>query len=63
MAEVGVRGGDADGLARFQGRAEDRGKDMTANSTGVHLLELEVWLILLWRGGNGHRNYSWSLYH
>lgn len=47
MAKVGVRGGDADGLACFQGRAEGRGEDLTANSTGVYFLELEEGLILL----------------
>lgn len=63
MAEVGVRGGDADGLAGFQGQArrggaEDRREDAAANSTGVHLLELEEGLILLWGGGSSHRNNS-----
>lgn len=51
MAEVGVGGGDADGLVGFQGRA-------TANPTGVHLLKLEEGLVLLRRGGAGHRNWT-----
>lgn len=63
VAEVGVGGGDADWLARFQGGAEDRGEDATANPAGVHLLELEEGLILLWGGGNGHRNYGRAQYH
>lgn len=63
VAEVGVGGGDADGLARFQRGAEDRGEDTTADTTGVHLLELQEGLILLWREGNGHRNYRRSQYH
>ena len=49
MAKVGVRGGDADGLAGFHGGAEDWRDDTTTNSTGVHLVELEERLILVWR--------------
>ena len=60
VATVGVGGGDADGLVCFHWGAEDRGED---NSTGVNLLELEEGLILLWRAGNGHRNYRHSRYH
>lgn len=67
MAEVGVWGGDADGLAGLQrqaGRrgAEDRGEDVTSNSTGVDLLELQQGLVLLWKGG-GHRSYTRAQYH
>lgn len=60
MATVGVRGGDADGLVGFHRGAEDRGEN---NSTGVHLLELEEGLILLWRADNGHHNFRQSQYH
>lgn len=48
--EVGVGGGDADGLAGFQ----DRGDHADAHPAGVHLLELEEGLIFLLRGGDGH---------
>lgn len=56
MAEVGVRGGDTDGLAGFEGQtrgggAVDGGEDATAHSTGVHLLELKEGLSLVC----GHR--------
>lgn len=63
VADVRVRGGDADGLTGFQGGAPGRGEDTTAYSTGIHFLELEEGLILLWRGGNGHRNCRCSQYH
>lgn len=53
--EVGVGGGDADGLAGFQGAAEDGGDTATASPAGVDLLELEEGLIFLLRGGDGHR--------
>lgn len=57
MAVVGVRGGDADGLACFQGGVEDRGDNTAANSTGIYLLELEEGLIFLYRAGTSHCNY------
>lgn len=62
MAEVGVGGGDADGLAVFEaqtgrGGAEDGRQDPTADPTGVHLLKLQEGLVFLWRGGS-HRNYT-----
>lgn len=53
--EVSVGGGDADGLAGFQGVAEDGGDDAAASPAGVDLLELEEGLIFLLRGGDGHR--------
>lgn len=53
--EVGVGGGDADGLAGFQGAAEDGGDTAAASPAGVDLLELEEGLIFLLRGGDGHR--------
>lgn len=60
MAEVGVWSGDADGLVGFVGQtgggAEDRGQDATGDPAGVHLLELQQRLVILWRGGSGHRN-------
>lgn len=64
MAEVSVRGGDADGLAGFKGQTR-RGaaEDLTtANSTRVHLLELQEELILFWKGSS-HRNYREPKYH
>lgn len=54
LAQVGVRGWDADGLAGF--RVQTRRQDATADSTGIHLLELQEGLMLLWRGGGGHRS-------
>lgn len=56
VTEVSVGGGDADGLACFQGGVEDRRDNMTANPTGVDLLELEEGPVLVWRGGNSHRD-------
>lgn len=57
--EVGVGGGDADGLvAGFQGVAEDRGDEAAASPAGVDLLELEEGLVFLLRGGHGHRKGS-----
>lgn len=53
--EVGVGGGDADGLAGFQGAAEDGGDTAAASPAGLDLLELEEGLIFLLRGGDGHR--------
>lgn len=44
VAEVGVRGGDADG-AGVQPRAEHGRDDAKARSAGVHLLELEDGLV------------------
>lgn len=58
VAEVGVGGGDADGLVGLQSRAEDGRGNATANPAGVHLLKLEEGLVLLWRGGAGHRNWT-----
>lgn len=55
QTEVGVGGGDADGLAGFQGAAEDRGDAAAASPAGVDLLELEEGWIVLLRGGDGHR--------
>lgn len=46
MAEVSVRGGNADG-AGVQRRAEDGRDDAKARSAGVHLLELEDGLVLV----------------
>ena len=68
MAEFSVRRGDADRLAGFEGQtwrggAEDGGEDATSNSAGVHLLELQEGLTLLWRGGRSHHNYKRSHSH
>ncbi len=63
MAEVGVRRGDADGLACFQRGAEDWGEQTTPNSTRLHLLEVTEGLILSLRGGNGHCKDRRSQYH
>lgn len=54
VAQIGVRRRDADGLAGFVGQT--RRQNATADSAGVHLLELQQRLMLLWRGGSGHRN-------
>lgn len=64
MAEVCVGRRDADGLAGFQGQtrrggAEDGREDTTGDSTGIHLLELQQGLILLW-GVSSHRNFTLS---
>lgn len=56
VAEVGVGGGDADGLAGFWCGAEDGGDDATVKPTGVDLLELQERPIFLRRGGGGHGN-------
>lgn len=54
VVEIGVGGRDADGLAGFQGGAEDGGDDASAQAAGVDLLQLEEGLILLRGGGHGH---------
>lgn len=54
MAEVRVRGGNADG-AGVQRWAEDGRENVKARSARVHLLELEDGLILVCVGGSiGH---------
>lgn len=56
VVEIGVGGRDADGLAAFQGGAEDGGDDASADAAGVDLLQLEEGLVLLRAGGDGHGN-------
>lgn len=58
MAQVGVRGGDAEGLATIQGQSrgggaeEDGGENRgAARSAGVHFLELQKGHLSLWRAG------------
>lgn len=63
MAEVGVRGGDTDGLAGVEAQtggagAVDGGQNPPAGSAGVHLLEMQQGVILVWGRGSGHLNYS-----
>lgn len=55
MAQVSVRGGNADG-AGVQRWAEDGRENVKARSAGVHLLELEDGMILVCVGGGsiGH---------
>ena len=66
MAQLGVRGRDADGLGGVQGQtgrggAEDRGQDAAPHSAGVDFLELQERLVLLSTGG-GHHGYRQSEY-
>lgn len=58
VAEVGVGGRDADGLAAFQGRAADGRGHASADATGIDLLELEEGLIFLWSRGDGHGDWT-----
>lgn len=58
VAEVGVGGRDADGLAGFQGGAADGRGDTSADATGIDLLELQERLIFLWSRGDGHGNWT-----
>lgn len=54
VVEIGVGGRDADGLAGFQGGAEEGGDDASTKTAGVDLLQLEEGLILVRGGGHGH---------
>lgn len=63
VAQICVRGGDADGMAGVQGHprrggggagTEDGGEHASSNAAGAHLLQLKEGLLLLQRGG-GHR--------
>lgn len=54
VVEISVGGRDANGLAGFQGGAEDGGDDAGAETAGVDLLQLEEGLILGRGGGHGH---------
>lgn len=58
VAQVGVRSRDADGLGglvgQARGRAEDRGQHASGHAAGVHLLELQEGLLVVWGGEGGH---------